>query len=198
MRSTKCARECSDHQVVGHKKILKQLRLSDHFWQFIRFQSFISIHSCSFQVLRFNSLISILFQFSHFSSFVSIHSFSSIHSQLINFKSCILIYSFNSFMSIHSFIHSLSQSVIHSVIQFFYFTCSMSTPSCQFFHVNSFISIHSFQFLHLDSFHFIHVNSFISCTSFHFNSLLSNSPKIATNHVPFSKLPLRRVPTTGS
>ena len=69
MRSTKCARYCSESS-ISHKH-RKKLRVSEHFWPFIPFNSFTSIHSC--QVIRFNSFVSIhSFQIIHVNSLISI------------------------------------------------------------------------------------------------------------------------------
>ena len=100
--STKCARDCSESSIS--QKRVKKTQVSEHSWQFIPFNSFISImsiHSCQF--VHVNSFMSIhSFHFSHVNSFVSLLS-----CQVIHVKSLMSMHSFqvayvNSFISSHS------------------------------------------------------------------------------------------------
>ena len=173
--------------------------------QFIPFNSFMSISSCQF--LLFNSCISHhSLQFFHFNSFILIYSLQFLHFNSHHFNSFI----FSSSISFPSFQLFHFQFILFESFWFIRFNSFMSIhflnftsiPSFQFFHFNSFMTIHLFQFMRFNSFtsshscHLIHLNSFILSISFHFNSPISNSPWIPIGHVPFSKLPPRRVPGT--
>ena len=137
--------------------------MSHQWFHFIQSSSFVSNHS--FQFIRFNLLIFTHFNsfmsFNEFKSFVSTHSFQSIHSfQFLNF---------NSFMPTHSLTKSFMSTQS--------FRSPMSSCWFQFFNLNSFVSFIQFNpFLSIRSCQLIHVKAFISCISFHPNSLLSNSP----------------------
>ena len=75
------------HQVADHIKRVRKSRfqttfgkspMSIHLFQFIHFNSFISIPSCHF--IHFNSFISThSFQVIHINSFISVHSFSEMN-----------------------------------------------------------------------------------------------------------------------
>ena len=102
------ARDCSESS-ISHKTCKKNWGVRNTFgksfnsFQFIHFNSFISIHS--FQIVHFNSFVSI-------HSFQSIHSFihSFIHSNIHSFVHVISIPAFqfirfNSFIPNHTFLH---------------------------------------------------------------------------------------------
>ena len=76
----KCQQNNRQQLMTKNRQIL---RVSDHFWQFIHFHSFISIDLC--QIIHFNEFIS--------NSFISNNSFQPIH-----------VYSFTSIQSLQ-FIH---------------------------------------------------------------------------------------------
>ena len=111
-------------------------------------------------------------QFVHFNTFISIHSFQFLH--------------FNSFVSVLSFHVIHFKSFISSCsCHFIHFISFISIPSFQFFHFHSFISIRSF--MSIPSFQLLHFNWFMSIhafhachafQSFHFISIHSNSPWI--------------------
>ena len=131
MRSTKCARDCSESSISCQKIIIKWLivhKLPRNWWsrntfgnssvsiplfQFARLNSFVSTHSC--HVTHVNSVTS--FQRLHFNSFILTHSL--IHSFIHSFVHS-LIHSIpfqsNPFHTIHSFIHTFIRSFVHSFI----------------------------------------------------------------------------------
>ena len=99
-----------------------------HSWQFIPFNSFISISSFQFQFLRFNSFnLTPSCQLIHVNAFMSIPSL-----QEIQFNSCI---------SSH-------------LCQFSRFNSWVSIPSFQVIHFNGFMSIQSFHAFHFLSIYF--------------------------------------------